>query len=948
MRWLVLGLLLFAFPAAADMYQDASNAKLPWHLTTPNDPAMKGGIHITQGYNGVIDNSVQGRWWGIELQQGPKSCEDQYFDIFRRVRGVEYAMGICISGAAPGSTVSNHWGLLIQQIADGDQSGGLAVQGINVGDNKFNSLIGSVGVDTPKTAFFVGKITGTSLVVTEMREGTIGIGNILPATGVPNNTYVLSQSSGTPGGIGTYQISATGNTINNAQMTTYAFQKGGLANNEWDMFCMLGDTACHQHHMVGYFPNGPATRVMGTTIGGTLATGNVLTLTVTDSVITASPRVSTYTVLAGDTLATAAAGLAAAVNGDVNLLAGGYSARPDGNVVRVSFPLTNGPLPRVTFPVSSSATGAATATTALIAAGIEARYSIAVSTGFGGIGKWQEAYIAANGCCDFAFSVGALEGPDGVIGNRSQAIKFHYNDNNVPTQKIATLFVDPALAGTTGTDMVISNNSTQDTNLRLTQGGIVVNTPNRVALNSGINIVSGYTGTLPNASPSRWWGMQVQYGADDCAAHMGKFFRPIRWFEYGIGSCATIPAGSAGSYLASGLYSTQSYSASAALIAQGVAQADGVEVWGFNTLKVDAPIVGDSTAASIAGTTLTVGGTVTGSFSVGDNVNIIGATSVGLTPGSYIMEQLSGTTGGAGTYRLNKPSTLATQALSAYPYRSGVLVQDEYDHFCMHNDTRCRNIIVGHFPNGEQANVHGATVGGTIAAGNQLNLTVTDGLVTGSPRAISYTMIGGDTATTAAAGLAQKINDDANLVAAGYTARGVGALVRIYYPTNNGISAKPTVSFAQSTTGGATLTLALLVNSDNQRFALGTSTFDGKWQNAFQSASGTADFALSVGIATRNNPIGITQRSQGIKFYYTDNTSPNAARVMTMYADPTNAGATGVDLIFNNNSVQATNISLPVGTVKLGGIGTSGVAAGSLCIDAAGVVYKKTTAGACL
>ena len=481
MYWIV-GLVLLALsaslPAHADLYQDASNAKLPWNLTTPNDPNMRGGIKITQGYNGIIDNSVQGRWWGIELQQGPKNCEDQYFDIFRRVRGVEYAMGICIGGAAPGSTVSNHWGLLVQQIADGNQSGGIVMQGINVGDNKLNSLIGSVGVDTPKTAFFVGQVVGTTLTVTSMNEGTIGIGNIMPATGMPNNTYILSQSSGTPGGVGTYQVSATGNTVANAQLTTYAFQKGGLVNNEWDMFCMLGDTACHQHHLVGYFPNGPTTRTYGATVGGTLAAGNVLTITINDVLVVGSPRVLNYTVLAGDTTATAAAGLSAVVNADINLLNAGYSARPDGAVTRVSWPANNGPLGRNAFPMSSSATGTSTVTTAIISAGAEGRYAFAVSTGFGGIGKWQDAYIAGNGCCDFALTVGALEGPDGVIGNRSQAIKFHYNNLISPTQKVATLFADPALTGTTagliGTDVVLGNNSDELTNLRLQNGSLIL------------------------------------------------------------------------------------------------------------------------------------------------------------------------------------------------------------------------------------------------------------------------------------------------------------------------------------------------------------------------------------------------------------------------------------------------------------------------------------------
>ena len=69
-----------------------------------------------------------------------------------------------------------------------------------------------------------------------------------------------------------------------------------------------------------------------------------------------------------------------------------------------------------------------------------------------------------------------------------------------------------------------------------------------------------------------------------------------------------------------------------------------------------------SSAASIAGTTLTVGGTITGTFAPGQTV--IGS---GVTAGSIILAQLSGTTGAAGTYSLSQSSTVSSEAISTQP-----------------------------------------------------------------------------------------------------------------------------------------------------------------------------------------------------------------------------------------------------------------------------------------
>lgn len=86
--------------------------------------------------------------------------------------------------------------------------------------------------------------------------------------------------------------------------------------------------------------------------------------------------------------------------------------------------------------------------------------------------------------------------------------------------------------------------------------------------------------------------------------------------------------------------------------------ADGVDIdrtgrYGVSRdLSMQSRTPASSTAASISGTTLTVGGTVTGSFLPGDSLY---DAALNIKDSTWIVEQLTGTSGGAGTYRINTP-----------------------------------------------------------------------------------------------------------------------------------------------------------------------------------------------------------------------------------------------------------------------------------------------------
>ena len=90
-----------------------------------------------------------------------------------------------------------------------------------------------------------------------------------------------------------------------------------------------------------------------------------------------------------------------------------------------------------------------------------------------------------------------------------------------------------------------------------------------------------------------------------------------------------------------------------------VAQLSGT-TGGVGTYSVTIPQTVASTTITGAGGTLTVGGTVTGTFAVGDTIS-----GSGVTAGTYITALGTGT-GGAGTYIVSPSQTASSTAITAY------------------------------------------------------------------------------------------------------------------------------------------------------------------------------------------------------------------------------------------------------------------------------------------
>lgn len=98
----------------------------------------------------------------------------------------------------------------------------------------------------------------------------------------------------------------------------------------------------------------PAAKTL--TIAGTITTGDVVTGTITSASVVGSPISVTYTVIAGDTLSTIAAGLAASIDANAPLAAASITATSAAGVVSIYAPSA------VTFTATGSSSGTETVT----------------------------------------------------------------------------------------------------------------------------------------------------------------------------------------------------------------------------------------------------------------------------------------------------------------------------------------------------------------------------------------------------------------------------------------------------------------------------------------------------------------------------------------------------------------------------------------------------------
>jgi len=94
---------------------------------------------------------------------------------------------------------------------------------------------------------------------------------------------------------------------------------------------------------------------------------------------------------------------------------------------------------------------------------------------------------------------------------------------------------------------------------------------------------------------------------------------------------------------------------------------------------------GATFTATISGTTLTVSGVSNGTIVDGMEINAVGATTVAI--GTYIISQLTGTTGGQGTYRLNRGSNILSST-SMFGSQWQIYTVNEYGYHYLTDPSR--------------------------------------------------------------------------------------------------------------------------------------------------------------------------------------------------------------------------------------------------------------------
>jgi len=266
-------------------------------------------------------------------------------------------------------------------------------------------------ISNPSSAYFVGSISGTTLTVTQVKKGTIAPNQSLFGVGLTSETVILSQLTGTTGGIGTYQVNISqtepSEIMNSAAVA--ATLTGSISGTTLTVTAVTGTLYPGQTIQgAGVTANTIITALgSGTVLSYTIATGGTGynlndTITVLGGIYGTTP--ATYTV--------SSVGGSGAVTGLTVTSAGSYTTVPTNNV-------------------STSTSGSGTGLTLTLTFG----------TGSGGMGTYvvnnsqtvsSESLFALN-FTTFTSTDGAFTGGDTVdiVDNY-----FVYNDPN--TQKWAS------------------------------------------------------------------------------------------------------------------------------------------------------------------------------------------------------------------------------------------------------------------------------------------------------------------------------------------------------------------------------------------------------------------------------------------------------------------------------------------------------------------------------
>ncbi len=151
----------------------------------------------------------------IEIQVGSTNDADAV-SFAGSISGTTLTVSEVISGAlATGQTISDLTGAVVV--------GTMILSGSGTSWTVSNS-------QTVAGASFTGTGSGTNLTASAV-TGTIAVGAVVVGSGVPSNTVILSQTSGTPGGAGVY-VTSYSTTSSGASLTANELMGAAVANQD--------------------------------------------------------------------------------------------------------------------------------------------------------------------------------------------------------------------------------------------------------------------------------------------------------------------------------------------------------------------------------------------------------------------------------------------------------------------------------------------------------------------------------------------------------------------------------------------------------------------------------------------------------------------------------------------------------------------------------------------
>ena len=208
--------------AVSNAIASKADINSPTFTGTPAAPTASAGTNTTQlattafikaAIDVLLPTGVICMWSGVTIPTGWYLCDGQNSTPDLRGKFVIGAGSVAasvtgIAGASVTGSVSGTT-LTVTAVANGT----IAVNDI-LGDTIITGLgtgTGGTGTYTltytGSTAEFTGSISGTTLTVTAVASGTIINSQVLTGNSVTSGTTIVSQLTGTTGGIGTYTVS---------------------------------------------------------------------------------------------------------------------------------------------------------------------------------------------------------------------------------------------------------------------------------------------------------------------------------------------------------------------------------------------------------------------------------------------------------------------------------------------------------------------------------------------------------------------------------------------------------------------------------------------------------------------------------------------------------------------------------------------------------------------